>query len=431
MPQLIPSLLANSVCFKERGDDGMKFRVGWLFLWGIVVSFAFGSERGVVIVSVADLVGQPLATFYPSQIAEISYKTLPWSCYRSHYEANARLHQLLFHEQVKIIERRGNEVCVEVPHVYYTTPNNPLPQTQYWTHAKNILSLSNLSAHGIDICKLPPPINFRNDVSQKNAAIISLIKPWHDQNTGITFSAGTRFLKTVKQPKTGMVVVYALNPHSGIMKQLSLPCSAVYNTCSKTMRQKTKDFISILRKWATNYRGCIPYVLGGCSYTEVHDKNIFKVQRSHLTMHPLLYYNRPITRAVKTGFDCSNLILRAAQIVGIPYYFKNTYTLSDILRPLSSKDTIIEGDLIWMPGHVIIISDIKKNLIIEAHSYDGGYGRIHEMPLAKIFKNIYTFAELQTAYNSQKELQRLASNGRIQQTYKQFKILKLAAARPT
>ena len=410
------------------GDNGMKFRIGWLFLWGIM---AFGSERGVVIVPVADLVGQPLATFYPSQTAEVSYKTLPWSCYRSHYEANARLHQLLFHEQVKIIERRGKEVCVEVPHVYYTTSNSPLAQTRYWTHAKNILSLSNLSAHGVDRRRLPPPINFRNDVSQKNAEIVSLIEPWHNQKTEVTFSAGTRFLKTDKQPKTGMLVVYTLNPHSGTIEQLLLPSTVVYNPSNKTMRQKTKDFISILQKWTANNRGCISYVLGGCSYTEEHGKNIFKVQHSHITKRPLLYYDRPITRAVKTGFDCSNLILRAAQIVDIPYYFKNTYTLSDALRPLSSKETITEGDLIWMPGHVIIISDMKKNLIIEAHSYDGGYGKIHEMPLAKTFKNIHTFAELQKAYNAQKELKRLASNGNVQQTYKQFKILKLASVWPT
>ncbi len=403
----------------------MKFRIGWLFLWGIVVSFAFGSERGVVIVPVADLVGQPLATFYPSQTAEISYKTLPWSCYRAHYEANARLHQLLFHEQVKIIERRGNEICVEVPHVYYTTSNDPFPQTQYWTHVKNILSLKNLSAHGVDIRRLPPPINFRNNTVQKNSGIVSLIEPWHDQNTRVTFSAGTRFLKAAKQPKTGMVVVYALNPHSHTMEQKLLPCTAVYNSCNKTMCQQTKDFISILRKWAIHDKGCLAYVLGGCSYTEVHGKNVFKTKRCHVTKRPLLYYERPTARAVKTGFDCSNLILRAAQMVGIPYYFKNTYTLSDILRPLSSKETITDGDLIWMPGHVIIISDMKKNLIIEAHSYDGGYGRIHEMPLEKTFKDIHTFAELQTAYNAQKKLKRLASSGSIEQTYNQFKILKL------
>ncbi len=403
----------------------MKLHVGCLFLWGIVGSCAFGSEIGVVIVPVADLVGQPLTTFYPSQAVKISYKALPWSCYRAHYEANARLHQLLFHEQVKIIERRGNEICVEVPHVYYTTSNNPVAQTQYWTHAKNILSLKNLSARGVDIRRLPPPINFRNDVSQKNAEIISLTEPWHDQNTGVTFSAGTRFLKARKHPKPGMIVVYALNPHSSTIGQLSLPCTAAYTIGNKTMRQQTKDFISILRKWATHDKGCIPYVLGGCSYTEVHSKNIFKTKRSHVTKRPLLYYERPAARAVKTGFDCSNLILRAAQMVGIPYYFKNTHTLSQALGALAPKEVITEGDLIWMPGHVIIISDVKKNLIIEAHSYDGGYGKIHEMPLEKTFKDIHTFTELQAACNAQKKLKRLASNGSIEQTYNQFKILKL------
>ena len=410
----------------------MKLRMVCLFFWGIAGSCAFGSERGVVIVPVADLVGQPLATFYPSQIAKISYKTLPWSCYRSHYEANARLHQLLFHEQVKIIERRGNELCVEVPHVYYTIPNESLPQTQYWTYAKNILSLSNLATQGGDIRLLPPPINFRNDTTtQKNSEIISLIEPWHDQKTGITFSAGTRFLKATKRTKTGMVDVYAINSHSSTIERLSLPRTVVYSSFNKNTSQKINAFLGLLRKWAINDRGCIPYVLGGCSYTEVHGKNIFKIQRSQLTKQPLLYYERPIARAVKTGFDCSNLILRAAQIVGIPYYFKNTHTLSNVLRSLSSKETIAEGDLIWMPGHVIIVSDMQKNLIIEAHSYDGGYGIIHEMPLKKTFKDISTFAELQMAYNAKKELKRLASNGSIQQIYKQFKILQLASVWPT
>jgi hypothetical protein len=279
---------------------------------------------------------------------------------------------------------------------------------------------------------LPPPINFRNNTTtQKNSEIISLIEPWNNQNTGVTFSAGTRFLKAAKSTKTGMEVVYALNPHTGTIEQLSLPLSVVYSSFNKTTFQKIKDFLNLLRKWATNDRGYIPYVLGGCSYTEVHSKNIFKTQRSHATKRPLLYYDRPIIRAVKTGFDCSNLILRAAQITEIPYFYKNTHTLSDTLRPLAPKEPITEGDLIWMPGHVIIISDVKKNQIIEAHSYDGGYGRIHEMPLEKTFKNIHTISELQNAYNNQKELHRLESNGRVQKTYNQFKILKLTSVRPT
>ncbi len=70
-------------------------------------------------------------------------------------------------------------------------------------------------------------------------------------------------------------------------------------------------------------------------------------ERTECTQHPM------------SGFDCAGIISRAAQMCGIPYYFKNTYTLAHYLKSLSIDTHLQEGDLIWIPGHVMIVSDLK------------------------------------------------------------------------
>jgi hypothetical protein len=75
----------------------------------------------------------------------------------------------------------------------------------------------------------------------------------------------------------------------------------------------------------------------------------------------------------------------------------------------------------------MIASDIKNNKLVEARHYNHGYGRIHELPLNKVFDGINTYQELVDAYHSKKKLYRLTSDGQIGDTINQFKILKLSS----
>ena len=138
------------------------------------------------------------------------------------------------------------------------------------------------------------------------------------------------------------------------------------------------------------------------------------------------FWSRPdYDTTIKNGFDCSNLILRAAQISQIPYFFKNTTTLKKNLKTISPNEKLEAGDLIWVPGHVIVVADLDKNTIIESRSYSHGYGKIQEIPLNEEFKNINTFEDLLKHFFDNKKIKRIDKNKKTIADLKNYKILKL------
>ncbi len=173
----------------------------------------------------------------------------------------------------------------------------------------------------------------------------------------------------------------------------------------------------------------IPYVWGGCSYTTLCTDPYFQLKtvRSKHRPHakPRRYFEYPTCHTQPyNGFDCAGLILRAAQASGIPYFYKNTFTILQNLEPLQPEDQIANGDLIWLPAHIMIISDVEQNLCIEARHYAQGYGKVHETPIHKVFKDINNYQDLRAAHFSQNLIDRLNRHQKSAQKVK-IKILKL------
>jgi hypothetical protein len=133
------------------------------------------------------------------------------------------------------------------------------------------------------------------------------------------------------------------------------------------------------------------------------------------------------TNKPQPGLDCAGLIARAAHLAGIPYFYKNSLTIAKHLAPLNKKETISEGDIIWLPGHVMVVSSLKDNLLVEARHYSHGYGKVHEIPLSHQFKNINSYEQLAAHFFNKKPLQRLDKSGKVVQVLPDFKILKLAS----
>lgn len=173
----------------------------------------------------------------------------------------------------------------------------------------------------------------------------------------------------------------------------------------------------------------IPYVWGGCSYTTLCTDPYFQLKtvRSKYRPHakPRRYFEYPTCHTQPyNGFDCAGLILRAAQASGIPYFYKNTATILQNLEPLQPEDQIANGDLIWLPAHIMVISDVEQNLCIEARHYAQGYGKVHETSIHKIFKDINNYQDLREAHFSQNLIDRLNRHQKSAQKVK-IKILKL------
>ncbi len=379
-------------------------------------------QKGVVIVPVADLVGAPL-------LPTSSYDTLAWSCKRGDYEASPRVHQLLFNEVIEIKEARGDELRIQVPNIYYTSTRNSRPQTSYWTHKKNIMPCDQLSPHQRSL--LPLPIQFdKRDNSRAYRNTIALIIPVRDSETGMIFSAGTRFIKTPTQTQKNEseYSVYCVRPKSKAT-MLTIAKKDCYEYRPKSRPQIIQDYVAILRAWANHAKGFIPYVLGGSSFTTSHTNNQFVLAKTMRNNKALHFYKRPYYKEpVKTGFDCSGIIARAAQLAGIPYHLKNTYTIRQQLKPVGPNGKVSSGDIIWFNGHVLVVVDVSKNTVVEANSYDGKFGIIHEKRLGQIFKGIHTIEKLQKVCREKKSLGRLNADGDITISYKTFELLKIESA---
>ena len=78
-----------------------------------------------------------------------------------------------------------------------------------------------------------------------------------------------------------------------------------------------------------------------------------------------------------------------------------------------------------MPGHVMAISDPRKGLIIEARGYPQGYGKVHELPVSRIFKGIKTVEQLYRAIQRGDQITRLDAHGKPADSTEHMRILSM------
>lgn len=356
--------------------------------------------NAVTIRSVADLFGHPLRD-------RSRYDRMPVA---GSQNLCPRMHQLVFNETVQVIKETHEECCVRIPHLFYITEKNKNPQHTYWTAKEYLMPLDQLPENIV-----PRTIDFQNPPPDEQTVV--LIQPFHSADHNTTFSAGTRFVLQSCTPR-GFVAV-AWQPEKKEVVRLVIPKTHALIQTKRTEDEQRKTFLKVLRSWA--HTQFIAYVWGGCSFVHTHAGDFLKKETDSGSYYDI----KGDTHTQKTGFDCAGLVARAAQAAGCAYYYKNTATLAAHLTSIESFQDLKAGDLLWIPGHVMVVSDLTKNKVIEARHYSQGYGKVHELPLRKIFKGIKTYKQLFTAKNTRQSLQRLDSKGTIIQEIKAYKLLRL------
>lgn len=392
----------------------------------LMPSLAYSTKKpAVVIVPVAELVGEPFKiTKSSNHDIEHLYENLPLCGGKNPAIACPRIHQLLFNEQVSIIKEAADQVQIEIPNLYFVTGNNKKPHNLYWTLKKNVRSLQECLQHTKDEACFPKPIDFSNPFTMHDPAIVTLKFPYFIPALNISFSAGTRFVLAQETKQAYQINIF--DPIMHDVKKIELPKKICFTSQNYSPAQRIEEFVNLLRSWAHQTNGIIPYVWGGASFTHICMNDSFNeiaVQGTNKST----YYTRPNNEPIiRNGFDCTNLTSRAAQICGIPYFLKNSVTIKRELSPLVNNESINEGDLIWVPGHVMVVADLKRNTLIEARHYAHGYGKVQEIGLEKVFKNIKTFDDLRAAYQQKKSLERIDKDGAVRDIFKEFSIFPLA-----
>lgn len=394
----------------------------------------FSEEKAVISVPIADLIGQQITTIIPDIPAENTYATIAMCGGQIKSSiACPRLHQLLCNDIIEVVKAVDDEVCIRITHAYYLIPSSSQPQVHYWTLKKNITPLDDLIAHNIPINHIPEPINFSDTHHHilHHPDIVTLTEPHYDPTLHLTFSAATHFVKTplLGNKKASTIEVFAIDYTKMKEYKIKIPChKCIVDDHTKTKEERISDYVHLLKKWAHPKKGSIPYVWGGTSFIKPIQSSFKEVTKTGHNGDYSFYEYEKDTQSPKSGFDCSGVILRAAQICGIPYFCKNTTTIAQCLTPLSKEEQLMTGDLILIKGHVMVISDITKNLLIEARSYGHGYGKLHEIPISEVFEGIETYKDLIDTYFEKKVVKRKDKQGKVRDTFSGLQLFSMASS---
>jgi hypothetical protein len=386
--------------------------------------------KAVVHVPIADLLGQSILDFKLGISVRESYARLPLSS-ADKASVCLRIHQALFNEIVTVVEETSEEVCIVLPHVFYTTPSDKQEKNSFWTLKRNITPLAVLEEQHLNSACLPEEIDFKKgNMIPSNQGVITLWLPFKSSVTGKQYSVGTRFAQAhYKRITDAAYAVYEYDAEAQQFHMLKIPKKYCFQTGAPyTHQERQEAFVSLVKAWV-RLGSVVPFVWGGCSFRESCFSDNYHIEHVRDAQgHVSSFWVRSEMRnVIQSGFDISGLVYRAAQICGIPYYYKNTTTAARYLAEKRTFGSLQEGDLVWVPYGLYIISNLKENKVIAACGYDPGYGRVVELPLGDVFNNIETFNELVRAINKEETFDLLKADGSVSRTVPDCKILSLSS----
>lgn len=319
-----------------------------------------------------------------------------------------RAHQGLFNEIIDCIEQNGEQVKISYHNIIYGfDADTKKALSSFWTYKKHLASVKELET---DILQTIPNRNYAQEPT------IVLIYPWQK------FSVGTRFkhIPEYDTPTAFSITradyqtntpVFDLVPHQDAIQEIKQD----EQSARKLFVKIINDLID--RVTASGPDNVIPYVWGGSSFVHTYKQSDFYQKDG--TWH------RIGNTDPYTGYDCSEFVMRMAQIAGIDFPWKTTIAIQLSTRELNDTDQLQDGDLIWVQGHIMIISNIERNELIESRSYQSGYGSVHRITLDKCFDGIATYDDLLEHYYSNKTIKFKDKQGKVTQKANAFKLLKL------
>lgn len=357
-------------------------------------------EWGVIKVPVVDMIADFLVFNELPAAREIN------SCHRAH--------QGLYNERVRVLNERGDYVHVAYKSLIYFDSVTKQPRNSFWMRKRDLLLFSDIKNE--ELLMAMPDAVYAQD------ATVVLTYPWHG------FSVGTRFKR---KPGSDTVDSYAImlpdyENNSVILDYIARTDALVEQ--EQNVHEARMLFVKIInelvdrvQREGTNF--VIPYVLGGSSFVELYTD-------LDADNTPLFYVADGVWQRVGAynpymGYDCSELVMRFAQMAGIAFPWKTTVAMERSLRSLTSNDMLEEGDLIWVYGHIMIVSNLEKNELIEARGYSSGYGRVHKIVLKDCFAGVSTYDELRIVCENGGTVQFKDWHGSVLEKTHAVKLLKL------
>lgn len=320
-----------------------------------------------------------------------------------------RSHQGLYNEIVTVLETHNEQSLIVYDNIIYQVdlPKNGKVPNSFWVNNEHLILLQSL-----------PQETLQAIPTQRYAQspTIVLTYPWKQ------FSLGTRFVHVPSQDTPQEYAILWIDYSTNIIFNDYIPKKNALEEIEKDTATSRRFFVNLINHVldCVNKEGSdrvIPYVWGGSSFIHTYHSTNFYLQDG--------VWHRPEYNSPYTGYDCSELIMRMAKIVGINFPWKTSSIIALSKRELARSDSLENGDIIWVPGHVMIVSNIDRNEIIEARGYRDGYGYVQRITIAENFVDIADYAALLKRYYNHQNIQLKDRYGNPVGNEKEFKLLKL------
>lgn len=286
-------------------------------------------------------------------------------------------------------------VRVQPLNCYFAAAPNTIQPLYYWAQREDLLFWDELSSEEKKF--FPAPIDYTKSTIPQNG-VVTLARPWKSPETGIVFSAGTRFVFA-----DGKVLFR--DPVSGkkVTEYISASKYLVNGGNQISPEDRRTIFVSLLKKFARKGNRIIPYIWGGASFFSRMKDEGFALKETVFNGAPIKYWARGNGKVVPDGFDCSGFVLTCAQMATIPYFCRTASTAGAILAAIPEGKKVEPGDLFVTEGGVThIFVAAGNNEIIEAASYSSGYGKVHRISVKDRFANASSYEDLVQLFNNKK-----------------------------
>lgn len=377
-----------------------------------------------------------------------------------------RAHQGLFNDKLTVVSEKGDFVSVVYPNnsiVYGYDEKEKKFSEVFWIYKNYIAKIKDVKNSGI-LNAIPGYFDEKTDGKE----LVTLIWPFKSI-MGKTFSLGTKFVREKEKDKfdeQNNLIEYAIlvpdydnqKLYTDYVKKEDVVLSSAdfsdkydkkssYNSNffdnkndldnkNNNEREKGKDRDFLLKRLAfvkvvnnlidridKNFNGnVIPYVWGGSSFTNLYDENKFEQKKDESGSD---WQRDGKLEKIYNGYDCSEFVMRMAKVAGLNFPYKITSMIEKFKTGLEKTDKVQDGDLVWVPGHIMIVGSVENNELIESRGYGSGFGCVHRIKLKDIFNGIETYEQLKQVYDDKKPLELIDKFGKVQKKYDSFKILSL------
>ncbi|HTM05740.1 MAG TPA: NlpC/P60 family protein [Patescibacteria group bacterium] len=304
-----------------------------------------------------------------------------------------RANQALYNETVDCIAVIADAVKIDYQKGIYGHDENGNNYSTMWIPQDGLALLKNIDPI------LLPMIPCMKKLDQPK---LFLTTPWHN------FSVGSYFVRIPTKDTDSHYAIFLPNFIKKTFTIEYIPQEQALCVDYRKERDARSLFVALLHKLIEYAAekiedGVIPYVWGGSSFITANKKDDF--------LYTAGAWHRPCYGQIYTGYDCSGLIWRLAQCAGIPFPWKVSKMMALHCRPINENEILEIGDIIWFEGHVMVVADIEKNILIEAAGYKNGYGQVQLMYLNERFQGVISYTDLIHAYKNECPISLLAADG--------------------